>query len=115
MLHIAVVYEEFVLFLFKSSHTKHIYLLFGEITPIASAEIFLCKTSKLNTIELYNTVAKTFKDATNNAILATMYFYSYLTLIAIVSIFNSISLYFSIFELNTIRYLLKCLWSYWLI
>ena len=87
--------------LFKHTAAEHVDLLFREETQVASAQILLGQAGKLHTVEACNTVTEVFKDAANDAVLATMYLDSNLFLVVLIGIFNRIGVDFAVFQLNS--------------
>ncbi len=87
--------------LFKSTHTQHLHFLLGEETPIATAQVLLCQTGELHTVELNHTVAQMLEDAAHDTVLTAVNLNTHLTLIGVGSIFDSICMHLAISQFHT--------------
>ena len=95
-----------VLSLLERSHSQNVDFLLCKESPVASTEILLGKTSKLDTVELDDTIAEALEDATHDTVLAAVDLDAYLALVGITCVCYSIGMYLTIAELNAFADLL---------
>ena len=89
------------------SHAEAVNLFFGKVAPVATTEIFLGETGKLNAVELKDLVAEALEDASHDAILTGVNLNAYLLLIDSVSILDVVSLDFPVLELHALGNVLQ--------
>ena len=93
--------------LLKRSHAQHLHFLFGEETPVATTQVLLGESGKLNAVEFHDAIAQALKDTTDDAVLTRVDFNAHLRLVLLIGISNSVGMYFAIVEGDTFGYLLN--------
>ena len=93
--------------LLERAHLKHVHLVLGEETPIATLHVLFGKTGKVDTVQFHHLVAQVFEDTAHYTVAATMYLYAHLFLVHRISIVNGIGMYLAILQHNALGNLTK--------
>ena len=92
--------------LLVSTHAQTVYLLLGEVAPVAAANVLLGQSSKLHAVELGNLISQRLEDAANDAVLARVNLDAYLLLIGIAGILDGVGLDVTVLQCNALGNLL---------
>ena len=92
--------------LLVSTHAQTVYLLLGEVAPVAAANVLLSQSGKLHAVELGNLISQRLEDAANDAVLARVNLDAYLLLIGIAGILDGVSLDVTVLQRDALGNLL---------
>ena len=89
------------------SHAQAVHLFLCQIAPLATTQVLLGQTGKLNAVELGHLVAKALEDAAHNAVLTRMDLNAHLLLVHRIGILNGIGLDLTVFKHHAFGNLLQ--------
>ena len=92
--------------LLVSTHAQTVYLLLGEVAPVAAANVLLGQSGKLHAVELGNLISQRLEDAANDAVLARVNLDAYLLLISIAGILDGVGLDVTVLQCDALGNLL---------
>jgi hypothetical protein len=101
--------------LLEHAAAQHLHLFLSEEAPVATTYVLLGQSGELHAVELHDAIAQALEDTSHDTVLTAVDLDTYLAVVTLVGILNSVGMYLAILQLNALSDLLQILGSHVLV